>query len=247
MQEDERLEEERREEEKASAIETMENWFHENFEDPQNQMPWDNEDQKYIYPYGGPYEPQDILHDTFKTEFDAAWIVEAAERITDAGTFEWAPSSNSEYYEHPDPDDDDDASLSPQATQLKSEILDQLAELKELVASLPAAKFGHNGPPDEIGLPPYGEEEADEIDAAIAETQAILGEPVPDPTELNRQSGKLQAAATKLGKWIAGKLDLATDELIKNTIKAWSWASALGLLGAAATGLKNLALMIIGG
>ena len=78
MQEAERLEAEQREEEKASAIETMENWFHENFEDPQNQMPWDNEDQKYIYPYGGPYEPQDILHDTFKTEFDATWIAEAA-------------------------------------------------------------------------------------------------------------------------------------------------------------------------
>jgi ribosomal protein S14 len=138
MQEAERLEAEQKEEEKASAIETMENWFHENFEDPQNQMPWDNEDQKYIYPYGGPYEPQDILHDTFKTEFDAAWIVEAAERITDAGTFEWAPSSNSEYYEHPDPEDEDETLEigSPQAAALTRDILDRLEQLEGVVAAL---------------------------------------------------------------------------------------------------------------
>lgn len=145
---------ERKEAEKASAIEKMERWFVENFEDPQIQMPRDAEDQVFLYPYGGPFEAGDVLHDAFSHEFNTAWIVEASERIEQIGTFEWAPTSDSEYYEYPDPEEDAISALSPQATQLKDEILDQLTQLKAMVEALPTANFGHNAPPDEIGLPP---------------------------------------------------------------------------------------------
>ncbi|WIA59165.1 hypothetical protein N6H05_26005 (plasmid) [Sphingobium sp. WTD-1] len=195
MQEAERLEAEQREEEKASAIETMENWFHENFEDPQNQMPWDNEDQKYIYPYGGPYEPQDILHDTFKTEFDATWIAEAAERITDAGTFEWAPSSNSEYYEHPDPEDEDETleTGSPQAVALTKDILERLEQLESAVAALPTspANLGHNHPL-----------------TASASRPILTRTPVKSPQRLQRRARRWKRRRPILSKWHACRHDL---------------------------------------
>lgn len=251
MQEAERLEAEQREEEKASAIETMENWFHENFEDPQNQMPWDNEDQKYIYPYGGPYEPQDILHDTFKTEFDATWIAEAAERITDAGTFEWAPSSNSEYYEHPDPEDEDETleTGSPQAVALTKDILERLEQLESAVAALPTspANLGHNHPPDGIGLPPYTDEDAGEITTTIAETRTALEAPTPDPVEVARLSTRFEALRAKIGPWLAKKGDLAVDKLIEHSIPALTWGTVLHLFGDLSGMLKKLAQILLGG
>lgn len=249
MQEAERLEAEQKEEEKASAIETMENWFHENFEDPQNQMPWDNEDQVYIYPYGGPYEPQDILHDTFKTEFDAAWIVEASERITDAGTFEWAPSSNSEYYEHPDPQDDAPETASPHAAALTQDILDRLEQLEAAVAALPTSptNLGHNQPPEDIGLPPYTDEDAGEITTTIVETRAALEAPAPDPVEVTRLSTRFEALRAKIGPWLAKKGDFAVDKLIENSISGLKWGTVLGLFSDVSGLLKKLAQVLLGG
>lgn len=250
MQEAERLEEERKEAEKASAIETMENWFHENFEDPQNQMPWDNEDQTFIYPYGGPYEAGDILHDTFNHEFDAVWIVEAAERLTDTGTFEWAPSSNSEYYEHPEPDDEPTvAPSSPQAAVLTREILDRLGQLEAAVAALPTspANLGHNQPPDDIGLPPYTDEDASEISATIVEARAALEASAPDPVEVTRLSTRFETLRAKLVPWLAKKGDLAVDKLIEHTIPALTWGTMLSLFGDVSGLLKKLAQILLGG
>ena len=166
--EDERIaDEERKAAEKASAIETMENWFYEQFEDPQMEMPRDSEDQVFLYPYGGPFEAGDVLHDTFSHEFDAAWIVEAAERVTDGGTFEWAPTSNGEYYEHPEPESEQASATASQTVALTNEILDRLTQLEAVVAALPTrpAALGHNQPPEDIGLPPYTDEDAGEIRA----------------------------------------------------------------------------------
>lgn len=248
MQEAERLEAEQREEEKASAIETMENWFHENFEDPQNQMPWDNEDQVYLYPYGGPYEPQDILHDTFKTEFDATWIVEAADRITNAGTFEWAPSSNSEYYEHPDPEEELSEPSSTQAAALTRDILDRLAQLEATVTTLPTSptNLGHNQPPDDIGLPPYTDEDAGEIKTTIVETRAALEAPAPDPAEVTRLSTRFEALRAKIGPWLAKKGDLAVDKLIEHSISGLKWGTVLGLFSDVSGLLKKLAQVLLG-
>lgn len=249
IEDDRRAEEERKEAEKASAIETMENWFHENFEDPQIQMPRDSEDQVFLYPYGGPYEAGDILHDTFNHEFDAAWIVEAAERITDVGTFEWAPTSNSEYYEHPKPEDETSAQSAPQIAELTRDILDRLAQLEATVAALPTSpsNLGHNQPPEDIGLPPYTDEDAGEITTAIVETRAALQAPAPDPAEVARLSTRFEVLRTKIGPWLAKKGDLAVDKLIENSIAAFTWAKAFGLVGSIVLLLKELSHSLLSG
>jgi hypothetical protein len=124
-----------------------------------------------------------------------------------------------------------------------ADILDRWADLEAVVASLPItpANLGHNGPPQEIGLPPYGEEEARGIEAAIEETRAELAEGAPDPVELERLSSRFEFWGAKIGKWLASKADLAVDEAIKSSIKAVTWASALGLLGEIAARLLKLA------
>lgn len=249
--EDERVaEEERQAAKKASAIETMENWFNENFEDPQIQMPRDSEDQVFLYPYGGPYEAGDILHDTFSHEFDAAWIVEAAEKITDVGTFEWAPTSTSDFYEHPEPDDEPtQAPSSPQTAALTVEILDRLAQLEAAVAALPTSptNLGHNQPPEDIGLPPYTDEDADEISVAIVETRTALEAPVPDPVEVTRLSTRFEALRAKIGPWLAKKGDLAVDKLIEQSVSGLKWGTVLGLFGDVSGLLKKLAQILLGG
>ncbi len=249
MQEAERLEEERKAAEKASAIETMESWFLENFEDPQIHMPRDSEDQVFLYPYGGPFEAGEILHDAFSHEFDATWIVEAAERITDVGTFEWAPTSDSEYYEHPDPEDETPEPAPPQAAALTRDILDRLEQLEAAVTALPTSpnNLGHNQPPEDIGLPPYTDEDAGEITTTIAETRTALEAPAPDPVEVARLSTRFEALRAKIGPWLAKKGDLAVDKLIETSIPLIGWGYILDQFGDVSGMLRKLAQILLGG
>ncbi|MEP7351230.1 MAG: hypothetical protein ABI668_14930 [Sphingorhabdus sp.] len=93
--------EERIAEEREAAIESMVGWFFENFEDPQNEGHYDSEDGVYLYPYGGPFDAADMLS-SFSDDYpNEEWIKEAVERIERNGTYEWAPTSNGEFYEHP--------------------------------------------------------------------------------------------------------------------------------------------------
>lgn len=248
--EDERIaEEERQEAAKASAIDTMENWFHENFEDPQIQMPRDAEDQVFLYPYGGPFEAGDVLHETFSHEFDAAWIVEAAELVEQIGTFEWAPTSESEYYDHLEPEEGIEPSPSSQVTEIKIGILERLTQLETAVAAMPTtpANVGHNQPPEGIGLPPYTDQDASEVGAAIAETRTALQDPAPDPVELSRLSTRFEVLRAKIGPWLAKKGDLAVDKFIEHSIPALTWGGMLTLFGDVSGLLKRLAQLLLGG
>ncbi|ALE15354.1 hypothetical protein AMC99_00038 [Altererythrobacter epoxidivorans] len=90
----ESIEDEKREEEEkaaqaqADAIEAMETWFFEQFEDPQVEMPRDSEEQSFIFPWGGPFEASDVLHGEFSHRFDEATIMAAVEHIERDGTVE---------------------------------------------------------------------------------------------------------------------------------------------------------------
>lgn len=145
------VEEERREEEaraaaKETAIETMETWFFEQFEDPQVETPRDSEDQSYIYPWGGPFETSDVLHGNFGSEYEESWIIAAVDRIERDGTTEWAPQSLGDFYEHPD---DDEEELAASREQLTATALERLKALEAIVAELrpPEGRIGHNQPP----------------------------------------------------------------------------------------------------
>lgn len=87
---------------RESAIETMTGWFEENFEDPQNQTPIDSEDGVYVYINGGPFDAGDVIGTQFADEFNQEWIEAAVEHVTRAGTFEWAPVPEGDFYDPPD-------------------------------------------------------------------------------------------------------------------------------------------------
>ncbi|MES2056269.1 MAG: hypothetical protein V4564_10045 [Pseudomonadota bacterium] len=243
LEDEERAETERETERRDAAIETMETWFFEQFEDPQNETPRDGEDQAFIYVWGGPFEAPDVLHGQFGADFSESWINAAVERIERDGTTEWAPTASGDFYEHPDPEIEEETAPEDISAQLTRRILDRLDQLEEVVAALPGlpGNIGHNAPPSEIGLPPYPAEDAAEIATAIADTRAELGAAAPDPAKLATLSNRFERWGSKFGIWLAKKGDLATDELIKNSIKVLTWGTALSLFGEVAHELVALA------
>jgi len=184
VEDDKRAEEERQAERREAAIEEMDKWFFEQFEDPQIETPRNGEDQEYVYAWGGPFEALDVLHSQFSSDYEESWIIEAVERIERDGTTEWAPTSTGDYYEPPDPDIDDGEVVA--TAQLTAQILDRLTKLEEIVGALPGlpGNIGHNFPPDEIGLPPYSEVALVGVSGVISEARAELAQPVPDATKL---------------------------------------------------------------
>ena len=76
-------------------IEAMVEWFHQNFEDPAQETPYESAEGGYQYIWGGPYEASDELFDAFGGVYDDEVITEAASRIeSESGTYDWAPSGN---------------------------------------------------------------------------------------------------------------------------------------------------------
>lgn len=242
IEDDEAAEREREAEAKRRAIEKMENWFFEQFEDPQNETPRDSENQSYFYPWGGPFDAGDVLRDQFGYEYDAKWIDETIELIEKDGTTEWAPTSSGDYYEHPDPENET-TDRDGETARISARVLQRLDALETALAVLPAApaNIGHNVPPETIGLPPYSDEDAAEMRAAIEETRSEIEREAPDPTRLATLARRFGSWSAKLGSWLAKKGDLAVDELIKNSIKALTWTTAIGLLGEVAHDLLELA------
>lgn len=81
------------------------NWFQNNFEDPANETPYDSEDG-YIYIWGGPFEPYDVLSTNFDGVVSEEVITEVTYELEDI-LHEWAPKPSSPFYESPiEPPDD---------------------------------------------------------------------------------------------------------------------------------------------
>lgn len=246
--EDERREEEERAAAKEATIEEMERWFFEQFEDPQVETPRDSENQRFIYLWGGPFGAGDVLHATFSDEHPEDWISEAEQRIERDGTVEWAPTSTGEFYEHPEPDTDDVERNAASTVQLTASTLERLAALETIVANLSGfpAQLGHNAPPEEIGTPPYTDEDKSQTLGAIAEARSAVEAAEPDPQLLAALSSRFEAWGSKVGLWLAKKGDLAVDELIKNSVRIVTWSKAVAAFGAVAAVLHELANALTG-
>lgn len=72
-------------------IEAMRQWFYDRYEDPANETPYDGKEGGYIFVWGGPYDPSDVIQERFSefVDFDVMW--ELIEDLhTEVGD-EWAP------------------------------------------------------------------------------------------------------------------------------------------------------------
>jgi hypothetical protein len=238
-------------ERRSAAIEEMEDWFRENFEDPQNETPYDSETGEYQYIWGGPFDASDMIESQFGDQYEPKWIEAAVENVTSDGTYDWAPTSAGEFYEPPEDEgaDTEDESA-PEAgdgrPEISAKILSKLDALEAALAELTPAppNIGHNLPPDEVGLPPYDEQSRRDLEDAARQTRDEVASDAPNTQRLNATQSTFRKIGAAILKWIGKKLDLAVDEAIKATVKAAAWgtvaAYALGIADDIAALIRTL-------
>lgn len=77
----------------AMEIEKIVTWFHERFEDPVHQMPYDSKEGGYIFITGGPYDAHEVLEEEFGGTVQPDLIDEAVGELED-DCVEWATIEN---------------------------------------------------------------------------------------------------------------------------------------------------------
>jgi hypothetical protein len=74
---------------KEKQIEIMENWFLSNYQNPEDECPYDSEEGDYVYIYGGPYDAREKLEDQFEEYVDKSIIDELVNKLENR-CFEWS-------------------------------------------------------------------------------------------------------------------------------------------------------------
>lgn len=175
-------------EDDEAAIETMIAWFHENYEDPANRVPYESAEGGYQWIYGGPETPIAALGDNFGSEYRHELIERAATHITDkSGLFERSPIPGAGWA---DDDGTDDESQQERRARLASEIVDDAALIQRTLrpllefeaatqrgATSGLAGIGHNNPPsplEELGFPANFFAELSQLTQTVADNVSIL-------------------------------------------------------------------------
>lgn len=121
--------------ERTDRIEALVEWFHSNYEDPANRLPYETREGGYQWIYGGPYDAREELQGQFPGEDDDI-INAAVEEIEADGLLEWAPVSRPEDYENDErPYDDDHHEEVEPSTDLREAV----TELENLIGQLPVS------------------------------------------------------------------------------------------------------------
>ena len=79
--------------ERKEQIVYMNHWFHEMFEDPANETPYESREGGYQYIWGGPYDARGELFEEFSHIVSDQVIEDTISQIESGGIFDWAPSS----------------------------------------------------------------------------------------------------------------------------------------------------------
>lgn len=147
----------------------MRAWFDANFEAPDIRLKRHEETGTYIYRYGGPFKAEDVLNEHFTGQIDQYGDLYVP-RLTTAvvgqilypdNLDDWSPKPNSEYYRKFHTKIEIDKTHQEQIDS----ILEQIDEIRKNLTTVETDKslLGHNHPPENIGLPPYHDEDRDDI------------------------------------------------------------------------------------
>jgi hypothetical protein len=215
----------------------MVEWFNQQFEDPQNETPYDKENGGYFYPWGGPFDASDQIQEEFSEAVDFDTMMAAVDRVQSDGTFEWAPQIGGDFYEHPEDDrveageivDGDgewppiiaDQAPVPPEPEARAEVIRRLDELEAIVQPLldrfeaeaqAPPMMGHNNPPEELELvQAVPRDEWLRVKAAIDEIRQQTTVEQPNIESVERGSNRFLAVAAALAGWIGNRLNAVID------------------------------------
>lgn len=207
------------------AVEKIQEWFFENFEDPVHNTPYDSGEGGYQYIWGGPYDASEII----ETVFDGIGedIVRAAiEYIESEGT-DWVPSGS----RRQPPDDDERPDLQAKhddPATLHAEMQQRIVDLEEAIRALPAppAGIGHNNPPERIEPIPYTSRDQTEIMASIVVLKAQPVTPTDNGKTAVEAAKVLEEKSGKFRSWLARQADNFSSEFFKESGKELAkWGS----------------------
>jgi hypothetical protein len=212
--------------EPSDQRELMIQWFHQNFEDPANETPWDGETKEYVYVWGGPYNAGDQIWDQFADLVPESLINEVVADIQSDGTYDWAPSPNSPFYDDGRDEDDEEpaepASLeiyldersdqygSPEERTARAAAAEAIERLKTTLQRRRPIGIGHNHPPDDAEQP----EDIRDLPQVLQELSAELQKPNPDIAAVKHSATPLRNAVIASAKWTLKKLDSALTAVL---------------------------------
>ncbi|WP_146201966.1 hypothetical protein [Teichococcus aestuarii] len=201
----------------------MEQWFRANYEDPVHHMPVER--GEYQYPFGGPYDAANVLHNEYDGIVPDEFIGELASRL-EGESPNWAPVLDMR-----DEDAGEWADHAPAVERpSRAEILRRLEAAEAALTKLAPQHggIGHNNPPDG----PLTAEEHREATAAVAEIRAEVAAQVPDRSRLRRAAEVVGRAAASISRWLAKRVEVAVDEAIKISVKATVVLTTADITGA---------------
>jgi hypothetical protein len=181
------------------VVAAIEEWWHENFEDPVVEMPW--ADDRYHFIWGGPHDASDIVGDIFRGTISDDLIVAAVEAIEAGGIEEWAPQSH--IHEPQEDDGHDDETLTP--AELHATMLERAEAVEHAVAALTSTPpgIGHNRPPGPIEDAPLTSDELTEVSLAAFTLRRQEQNPRSLPYDVRPAVKKVEDLSARLAKWLA--------------------------------------------
>lgn len=205
------------------AVEAIEEWFFENFENPANSTPHDSGEGGYQYIWGGPYDTRDIVENVFADSASDELITAAIEALNLESDV-WVPSIRRRRA----PDDEYMPDVAADPASLHAELQQRLSALEEAVAALPASPpgSGHNNPPEAIEAVAYTPEDRTEIVVAIAVLKAQPVTPPDDGKAAAESATVLERKASKFRDWLTRQGDNFVTEFVKESGKKlaqWGW------------------------
>jgi hypothetical protein len=205
---------------KDNKRELMIQWFHEHFEDPAENTPYESAEGGYQWIWGGPCDTREELENKFGGIVSESLIDEVTKQLDRNGPGEWAPVQKpedwedidwSERFDEPTPlnlylDEASPHYGSKEEREARSKAETALTHLKSSLERRRPVGIGHNQPPDEIES-----HDVQEVREAARELQLEFAQPNPKISEVKRWATPIRDALIACGKWSAQKLDKAVD------------------------------------
>lgn len=201
----------------------VKSWFFENFEDPQYRTPYDAEAESFTYILGGPFDTEEELYRSFENILDDAIIDRIVKEIDEDTIGEWAPGGARLIF-----DGDDYQEPSNPAYNA---LLESTQQLEGMLGKIPVTPsyVGGNNPPDDIGLPPYRDEDEQSVREAISIIYSQSEVPGAPPQDAIVAAEKLNSLGNRLKDFVAKQSDNAVNNYVKSFSSELGKRSAQGL------------------